>query len=77
MICGALRSPTLTATRTRSISDCITHLWPRMAPGGVMWFDDYGFLDGAKAAILEHFSEDRLNMAPDSLRCFVVKQMEV
>jgi hypothetical protein len=28
----------------QSVRDCITHLWPRMVPGGVMWFDDYGAL---------------------------------
>ena len=36
-----------------SVRDCIGYLWPKIIPGGVMIFDDYGFYtcDGAKKAV--------------------------
>lgn len=39
----------------QSVKDCCLHLGPLMAPGGVMWFDDW-CLDSAKAAIEECFA---------------------
>ena len=56
----------------RSVAACIEHLWPRLAPGGVMWFDDYGALDGARAAIDAAFPAESLRPAPAG-RCFVQK----
>lgn len=35
----------------RSVAACIEHLWPRMIPGGVMWFDDYRDLLPAREAV--------------------------
>src|SRR4051812_5813220 len=51
--------------------DCITHLWPRMVAGGVMWFDDIE-LAGARRAVGEHFHNDQLQGAPEGRR-FVIK----
>jgi len=36
---------------------CIVELSPRMVRGGVMWFDDYGALDGATKAVDEMFGD--------------------
>jgi O-methyltransferase len=44
----------------RSVHDCCAHLGPRMAPGGVMVFDDPNVLDGASQAVRESFSADRI-----------------
>jgi O-methyltransferase len=41
----------------QSVRDCIQHLGPRMLPGGVMVFDDYGHLEGATAAVKELLGE--------------------
>lgn len=60
------------ADQYKSISDCITYLWPRVVTGGVMWFDDYSALEGARRAVLAHFSVDQLHHAPEGRR-FVVK----
>lgn len=57
----------------RSISDCINYLWPRVISNGVMWFDDFHDLAGARKAILEHFSINALQQAPHGRR-FIVKQ---
>lgn len=56
----------------RSVRACIEHLWPRLVPGGVMWFDDYGELPGAKAAVDEVFAPAQITAAPAS-RAFVRK----
>jgi O-methyltransferase len=43
----------------RSVLDCCDFFYPRMEPGGIMLFDDYGFLTcpGAKVAVDEFFSD--------------------
>jgi O-methyltransferase len=50
-----------------SMSDCCRWFWPRMRPGGVMVFDDYGYFPyrlAARAAIDEYFAEqERLPVA--------------
>jgi O-methyltransferase len=41
-----------------SVRSCCETLWPRLAPGGVMLFDDYGFRsyrNAARAAVDEYF----------------------
>ena len=43
-----------------SIGACITWLWPLVVHGGVMWFDDYGHIDNARRAVLDHFAESDL-----------------
>lgn len=39
----------------RSVKACCEHLAKHMAPGGVMVFDDYDVLDGARCAVDEVF----------------------
>ncbi|MDA8253738.1 MAG: class I SAM-dependent methyltransferase [Rhodospirillales bacterium] len=56
----------------RSVRACVEHLWPLLVPGGVMWFDDYGELPGAKAAVDEVFAPGQITAAPSS-RAFVRK----
>ena len=42
----------------RSVTDCLTFIWPRLAVGGVIVIDDYGFesCPGAKSAVDEFFA---------------------
>jgi len=35
----------------------LTHLWPRLVPGGVLLIDDYGWWDGARRAVDEWLAE--------------------
>src|SRR6185369_1901065 len=51
--------------------DCIDLLYPRLVPGGIMMFDDYPVLKGAKQAVEESFSKGQL--LPISERFYVVK----
>ena len=37
----------------QSVKDTLLYLMPLMAPGGVMWFDDYGEIEEAKRAVDE------------------------
>ncbi len=37
----------------------LEHLYPRVAPGGVLLIDDYGHYLGARRAVDEHFGTDR------------------
>lgn len=43
----------------QSVRDCCEFFYPRLLPGGVMIFDDYGFLScpGAKLAVDEFFAD--------------------
>lgn len=43
----------------QSVNDCMEFFYPRLAPGGIMVFDDYGFVTcpGAKQAVDEFFAE--------------------
>lgn len=45
----------------QSTMDCCEFVFPRMAPGGVIVFDDYGQItcDGARVAIDEYFADKR------------------
>ena len=49
-----------------SIKECITYIIPRLSPGGIIVFDDYGFRDtpGAKAAIEECLATEVPNFVP-------------
>ena len=44
-----------------SVTECCRFFYPRLSPGGVMIFDDYGFIScpGAKLAVDEFFSDKR------------------
>jgi len=41
----------------RSVKGCIEYLSPKMLPGGILWFDDYGCLDSANRAVDEAFGD--------------------
>lgn len=43
-----------------SVKACIEMLWPLMVSGGVMYFDDYSWLDGATKAVDEAFERTQL-----------------
>lgn len=40
----------------QSVKDCVDYFWPRLVPGGIMVFDDYGFPTclGARRAVDEY-----------------------
>lgn len=40
----------------------LTHLYPRLAPGGVLIIDDYGYWQGARKAVDEYFAEHDTNI---------------
>jgi O-methyltransferase len=44
----------------QSIKDSLNHLLPLMVDGGIIWFDDYGCLEGANKAVREFFSPECL-----------------
>lgn len=48
----------------QSVYDCCMQLEPRMVPGGVMWFDDPGCLQGASQAVLDAFPKERIQYSP-------------
>jgi len=41
----------------------LVHLYPRLAPGGVLIIDDYGHFEGARRATDEYFADDPLLLA--------------
>lgn len=49
----------------------ITRLWPLLATGGIMLFDDYPYLAGAEKAVLEYFPEFSLQFCGS--RAYVTK----
>ena len=60
----------------KSVIDCCAFFYPRMISGGIMVFDDYGFVDcpGAKLAVDEFFSDkDEYPCHLPTGQCFVVK----
>ncbi len=46
-----------------STRDVIATLWPRMLPGGIMWFDDMELVP-ARRAVDEYFSPEKLLPGP-------------
>ena len=52
----------------------IDNMWPLLVPGGIILFDDYPYLAGAKKAVEESFSIDRLKLC--GARYYVVKSSE-
>jgi O-methyltransferase len=44
----------------RSTKHELEHLYPRLAPGGVLILDDYGHWQGARRAVDEYLAENRL-----------------
>ena len=61
----------------RSVIDCCNFFYSRMVEGGIMIFDDYGFLScpGAKLAVDEFFSNkpERVIYLPTG-QCFISKE---
>ncbi len=60
----------------RSIHDSLNFLWPRLAPGGVVVFDDYGFpsCPGARESVDEFFSgKDEYPLALATGQAVVIK----
>src|SRR5262245_25949255 len=54
-----------------SVKSCIENLWPLMVSGGIMYFDDYHWLEGATRAVDESFAG---KLFPgDANRVYVVK----
>lgn len=51
----------------------INHMWPLVITGGVLFFDDYPYLFGAKKAVEESFSLDRLKKCGQHF--YVIKEM--
>jgi hypothetical protein len=47
-----------------SVRDSIVTLWPLLVKNGVLWFDDFSDLKGARIAAMEQFSEAELEWAP-------------
>lgn len=52
----------------------IDHMWPLVVPGGILLFDDYPYLGGAKQAVEERFAKADLRLCLQ--RYFVVKPRE-
>jgi len=46
---------------------CLTYLWPRLAPGGIVQFDDYGAWQGCRKAVDEYSADQpiRVEMIDD------------
>jgi hypothetical protein len=56
----------------KSYGDCINYFKPKMAKGGIMWFDDYELL-GAQNAINELINKEKLVFANSHTgRCYTV-----
>jgi hypothetical protein len=56
----------------KSYVDCINYFKPKMAKGGIMWFDDYELL-GAQNAINELINKEKLVFANSHTgRCYTV-----
>lgn len=49
----------------------IEHMWPLVVPGGILLFDDYPYLAGAKKAVEEHFPTSALRLC--AARYYTVK----
>jgi len=58
----------LDVSQYKSYCDAIAYLYPRMIEGGVMWFDDYDCLAGAKRAVDERLGEPQ--RAPHSGKAY-------
>lgn len=62
----------------RSAADAIGWFWPRMVPGGIMFFDDYGCkFTGVTTAVQEAFTlleiEEQFDRYGNQIGCLVVK----
>jgi O-methyltransferase len=61
----------------RSILDCLNFAWPRMQPGGIIIFDDYGFptCPGALLAVDEFFEgKDAIPLCLHTGQALVIKK---
>jgi O-methyltransferase len=60
----------------QSVRDCIGFLYPQMAPGGLMVFDDYGFpsCPGARVAVDEMFASlPEVPLCLPTGQCLIIK----
>jgi len=60
----------------QSVRDCIQYIYPRLAPGGMMVFDDYGFpsCPGARRAVDEAFAGlPEVPLCLPTGQCLVIK----
>jgi D-glycero-beta-D-manno-heptose 1-phosphate adenylyltransferase len=59
----------------QTVRDAIAFFWPRMVPGGMMFFDDYGWepCAGVKKAVDEAFGERQRTVFAQYNTCVVVK----
>jgi O-methyltransferase len=58
----------------KSYIDCLEFIWPRMAKGGVIVFDDYGYCPGARKAVQEFFLDKaEKHVELETIQAFVVK----
>jgi O-methyltransferase len=60
----------------QSVRDCIEYVYPRLAPGGFLIFDDYGFptCPGARRAVDETFAKlPEVPLVLPTGQCMVVK----
>ena len=60
-----------------SMLECCRWFWPRMRPGGIMVFDDYGYFvyrNAARAAIDEYFDGQSLRpIALPTAQAMIIK----
>lgn len=54
----------------RSIKESVEYLRDKMVPGGIMLFDDFSSLEGAKKAVLELFP-DKLLLTPQGKAAYI------
>jgi O-methyltransferase len=60
----------------QSVRDCIDYIYPRLVPGGIMVFDDYGFpsCPGARRAVDEAFASlPEIPLCLLTAQCLVIK----
>lgn len=60
----------------QAVREAITFFWPRLVPGGKLFFDDYGHepCGGVKKAVDEAFTEDQRVVYPQNCTCVVVRK---
>lgn len=70
---GTVAFAHLDCDQYQSVRESLEYLWPRMAPNGVVWFDDAPVLEGASNAVKEFCLAHRVYLRSMSNRWHVVK----